>query len=135
MCYNDFNGLIGGKCRVRIRSCGDGWSEDVSTFGEILTTEDSVGLKYTLNSDECSLSYKDGRVTQERKGSQNLRLEFCEGRKTFCTIGSGSMTGSFDILTRSIKFFSGKGGFKLKLEYNSGTDGEKISLSLTASKI
>ncbi len=135
MCYNEFNGLSAGDCRVNIRSSGDGWSEDIGTEGKISFSDGALCLNYTLKGDGCSLTFKNGAATQIRRGLQCLSLSFIEGQKTNCVIGEGGLCGSFGITTSKLKIVSGKGGFRLSLEYISGTDGEKVNLVLTAVKI
>lgn len=120
--------------KVNISSAGCGWTDNKTAEGEITEADGAVIINYSLDGDECVLTVKDGVVTQERRGEQYVKITFEEGEKTQCAIGSGGLSGSFEIVTRSIKFISGKGGYKLSLEYLNGSDKELVNLTLTAVK-
>ena len=120
--------------RINIRSVGNGWTDNKLTEGEVTETKSGVIVKYPLDGDECILTVDGGKVTQQRTGGQFVKITFEEGAKTQCTIGSGGLSGSYEIFTRSLKFISGKGGYKLSLEYLNGSEGEIIKLTLTAVK-
>ena len=121
--------------KVNISSIGDGWSDYKSVQGEIYEEGGVITVKYSLDGDECVLTVKDGKAVQERKGGQCVKISFQEGKRTKCEIGSGSFYGSYEILTKRLKFICGKGGYKLLLEYENGSAGELIELTLTAVKI
>lgn len=126
MCYNE-------KVKVNINSCGGGWSDEKITEG-VLTVADSgeISLAYALDGDSCNLTVKDGKVTQTRRGEQCVNVTFIKGLSTQCTVGSGGLSGSYEVFTRKLEYVSGKGGFRLSLEYLSGSDKELIRLTLTA---
>lgn len=126
MCYNE--------CKVNIRSVGNGWTDTKLTDGKFSEADGTVRINYLLDGDECRLTVEGKKVTQERRGGQYVKINFEEGKKTECVIGSGGLTGSFEIFTRSIRFISGKGGYKLSLEYINGSDKEPIKLDFTAVK-
>lgn len=121
--------------KVNIRSKGNGWVDERTATGTVFSDENTFTLNYSLDGDECTLTYNNGKVTQIRRGENCLRLDFEEGKRTSCIIGSGEVCGSYEIYTRRIKFLSGKGGYKLDLEYEGGADCELINLNLTAVKI
>lgn len=133
MCYNDLNVCV--KCRINIVSSGDGWNDSVTAYGTICEKGDSLRLDYPIAGDECTLKVENKIVTQERRGSQYFYLTFTENETTKCIIGEGALSGSYDIYTHSIKILKGKGGCRITLIYNSGSDGETIRLTLTAAKL
>lgn len=118
--------------KVIIRSDGRGWTDEKITEGEVSQVGNGVRLLYSLDGDGCELTANAKRVVQKRSGDQSVAIEFVEGKSTECVIGSGSFRGSYKIFTKSLKFVSGKNGFKLSLEYENGSDGELIKLILTA---
>lgn len=120
--------------KVKISSVGNGWTDEKTTEGEIIESDGGVCIKYRLDGDECVLTVKDKTVTQDRHGEQCVKISFKEGERTQCVIGSGGLAGSYEVFTSSIIFFSGKGGYKLSLEYLNGSDKEPIKLLLTAVK-
>lgn len=119
---------------MNIRSVGEGWTENKSVECEITETDSGVIFKYRLDGDECILAADCKKVTQKRTGKQFVEISFIEGEKTRCTIGNGGFCGSYEIFTRSLNFISGKGGYKISLEYLNGSEGELIKLTLTAVK-
>ena len=119
---------------VNISSGGNGLTEEKTAEGEVTEADGAVRVKYNLDGDECVLTVKDKTVTQERRGEQCVKISFKEGERTQCVIGSGGLIGSYEVFTQSIKFLSGKGGYKLSLEYLNGSDKEPIKLLLTAVK-
>ena len=121
--------------KVNIRSNGNGWVDERTATGTVSSGENAFTLNYFIDGDECALTYNDGKITQIRRGGNCLRLDFEEGKCTSCVIGSGEVCGSYEIYTRRINFLSGKGGYKLTLEYEGGADRELIILNLTAVKI
>ena len=126
MCYNN----IGVK--VTINSCGGNWKDSRSADGVFTRTQDGCSVKYSLDGDECVLTVNGGTVTQERLGVQRVNITFEQGKTTQCTIGSGGLSGGFEVFTRKLETLYGKGGFKVSLEYESGADKEIINLTLTA---
>ena len=120
--------------KVNISSVGNGWTDEKSTEGEVTEADGAVIIRYTLDGDECVLTVNGNTVTQERRGEQCVKISFKEGESTQCVIGSGGLSGSYEIFTRSINFFLGKGGYKLSLEYLNGSEKEPIKLLLTAVK-
>lgn len=120
--------------RINITSCGSGWSDCKTCEGEVIVSDGAAVINYTLDGDKCTLTADGAKVIQNREGLQRVHIEFEEGKKTICTFGDGAMSGSFEILTKKIKFVSGKGGLRLDLEYLSGKDMEPVSLTLTALK-
>lgn len=120
--------------RINITSNGANWSDNKTCEGDVTFSDDTVIINYTLDGDKCTLTVGRGKVIQKRTGAQNVNVQFEEGKKTSCTLGSGGLSGSFEILTEKIKFVSGKGGLRLNLEYLSGNDREHVSLTLTALK-
>ena len=118
--------------KVIIRSEGRGWTDEKITEGKVSQVKNGVRLAYSLDGDGCALIANAKRVVQKRSGDQCVAIEFVEGKITKCEIGSGSFRGSYNIFTKSLKFASGKNGFKLSLEYENGSDGELIKLVLTA---
>lgn len=119
-------------CSVNINSKGAGWSDWRASDGEIFETAKGTVIRYALDGDRCELTLSDGKVMQTRRGEQCVTICFEEGKQTECIIGSGGFTGSFKIFTKSLKILSGKGGYRITIEYLSGVDGELINLSFTA---
>ena len=128
MCYNE-------NVKVNIDSCGRGWTDKKTADGLLTEDKDGVKLFYEIDGDECTLTYKNGKAVQKRQGEQFVEIAFEQGQRTSCTVGSGGLSGSYEVFTNKLNFVSGKGGFKLSLEYTSGTDRELIKLTLTAVKI
>ena len=126
MCYNNRN------VKVTVTSRGGNWSDSKSSDGVFSLTCDGCIVEYCLDGDKCVLTVKKDAVTQERRGAQNVFITFERGKTTQCTIGSGGLSGGFEIFTRNIEILYGKGGFKVSLEYESGSDKEIINLSLVA---
>lgn len=120
--------------RINITSRGNGWSDSKTCEGEVVVSDGVTVINYTLDGDKCTLTSNGAKVIQKREGLQCVHIEFEEGKKTICTFGDGAMSGSFEVLTKKIKFVSGKGGLRLELEYLSGSDKEPVSLTLTALK-
>ena len=118
--------------KVIIRSEGRGWTDEKITEGKVSQVKNGVRLAYSLDGDGCELIANAKRVVQKRSGDQCVAIEFVEGKITKCKTCSGSFRGSYNIFTKSLKFASGKNGFKLSLEYENGSDGELIKLVLTA---
>lgn len=118
--------------KIIISSYGNGWSDEQACEGEVTFSGGAVAINYTLDGDNCMLTVDGGKVIQRRIGAQNVNIQFEEGKKTDCTFGSGGLSGSFEVLTKKIKFISGKSGLKLYLEYLSGNDREQINLTFTA---
>ena len=118
--------------KVIIKSRGNGWTDEKVTEGKICEIEDGVKLAYSLEGDECVLSLFSGKVIQERRGEQSLKISFEEGKYSDCIIGEGNLCGSYKIFTRKMEFLHGKNGFSLSLEYENGSDKEIINLFLTA---
>lgn len=118
--------------KINITSRGRDWSDSKTCEGEVTFASGETIINYTMDGDACTLKTDGVKAVQSRVGEQNIYIEFEEGKKTQCTFGSGSLSGSFEILTKKIKFVSGKGGVKLNLEYLSGNDEEPVSLTLTA---
>lgn len=129
MCYN-LNESAARKCKVNINSSRSDGS--VSAFGTVEQAEGRTTVRYTLDGDNCTLTYSNGVAEQNRVGGQNIKITFEDGRKTFCEIASGAFSGGFEVFTKSLKFISGKGGIKLALDYESGTDKERTKLTFTA---
>lgn len=126
MCYNNRN------VKVTVTSRGGNWSDSKSSDGVFSLTGEGCKVKYSLDGDECVLTVNGNAVTQERRGEQNVFITFERGKTTRCTIGSGGLSGGYDIFTRNIEILYGKGGFKISLGYESGSDKEIINLSLVA---
>ncbi len=126
MCYNNRN------VRVTVNSRGSDWSDSKSSDGVLTLTPSGCKIVYYIDGDECVLSVDGGCVTQERCGEQNVRINFELGKRTQCVIGSGGLAGGYDIFTRRLETLSGKGGFRVELEYANGSDEEIINLTLSA---
>lgn len=126
MCYNI------SSVRVTVNSHGANWKDSKSSEGEFSLTDSGCMLNYSLDGDKCVLTVNGETVTQERRGEQNVSISFERGKTTQCTIGNGGLSGGYEIFTRNIEIFYGKGGFKISLEYESGSEKEIINLSLTA---
>lgn len=119
--------------KIKICSFGSGWKDERNAVGSVEEGE-FLKISYSLDGDECVFVYSGGSAVQERRGSQRIKIGFDKGRATQCVIGSGSLSGAFDIYTRDIIFKKGKFGFRIILDYESGSDREKIKLELTAVK-
>ena len=120
--------------KINISSVIDGFEELKTAEGEVVQAGEKVTFKYGLDGDECLISVNCGKAVYERSGEQCVKINFEEGVKTLCEIGSGGFYGSFEIYTQSLKFISGKGGYKLSLEYLNGNENQLIKLTLTAVK-
>ncbi|MDE6441626.1 MAG: DUF1934 domain-containing protein [Clostridia bacterium] len=120
--------------RINITSNGANWSDNKTCEGDVTFSDGAVIINYTLDGDKCTLTVDSGKVVQNRVGAQNVNVQFEEGKKTSCIFGSGGLSGSFEILTEKIKIVYGKGGLRLNLEYLSGSDRERVNLTLTAFK-
>lgn len=70
--------------------------------GELDFYKDAFNLSYTLEGDECILSYRDKILTQKRSGEANLFLVFEEGKETLCTLGEGGSEGCFPLFTEKL---------------------------------
>lgn len=130
MCYN-LNKSAPRRCKIKINSS---LSDEISAFGTIEEAEGKLNVLYTLDGDDCALTYSDGKAEQTRRGGQNVKISFERGEKTFCEISSGAFSGGFEIFTESLEFISGRGGIRLGLGYV-GADGEAARLTFTAAYI
>ena len=120
--------------KISISSAGVGFKDFKTAEGEVTEEGGAIIFKYSLDGDSCVLTVRDGKATQERRGEQFVKIDFEEGVKTKCEIGNGGFCGSYEVYTKSLKFISGKGGYKLSLEYLNGNEKQLIKLTFTAVK-
>lgn len=120
--------------KINISSVIDGIENFNTTEGEVYKDSGEVIFKFSLDGDECVITVKDGKTLYERRGEQCVKIAFEEGKKTLCEIGCGGFCGSFEVFTKSLKIISGKGGYKLSLEYLNGNENQLIKLTFTAVK-
>lgn len=118
------------NCKVTIISKGEGFESDIKTSGVLKERENSFTLNYSIEGDECALSYDGGAVTQQRRGGQNIEMTFIKDKTTACKIGTGNFAGEFPLYCKDINFTKDECGIKLSLKYNCG-EGD-INLCLTA---
>ncbi|MDE5942969.1 MAG: DUF1934 domain-containing protein [Clostridia bacterium] len=131
MCYNDFNGQRETPCTVKIKTYGGGLDSDISAEGTCKTFNGGAMVNYLTDGDKTEFFFKAGSAEYIRSGLQLIRMPFKEGETTLCEIGYGNMKGSFEVLTRKIEILSAVHGHRVRLEYESGQDGEKVELSFT----
>ncbi|MDE6868716.1 MAG: DUF1934 domain-containing protein [Clostridia bacterium] len=131
MCYNDFNGQSDILCSVRIITCGGGLDGDISAEGTCKKNNGAVLVNYSTDGDKTTFFFKEGEAEYVRSGSQNIRMPFKVGKTTICEIGYNGMKGSFEVVTRKIEILSAMHGHRVRLEYESGQEGERVELSFT----
>jgi hypothetical protein len=118
------------KCKIAIKSCGNGWNDNTQVFGEY-SYEGGVGeLDYFLNGDKCKLTISKTRLEQVRTGSVDIKITLQQNQKTLCIIGGEEMRGGYEVVTQSFKALVGKMGCMAEITYLSGKDKEKINFSL-----
>ena len=122
------------KYRINIVSSGRDWNDEISTEGDLTSADGLITVGYLLDGDKCTLTAEGGRIVQERRGGQNVHIEFEEGKYTECTFGSGGFTGKYEVFTDKMKMICTKAGFRLVLGYISGSDREYVNLKFTALK-
>ena len=113
-------------CSIEMRSEGEGWKSNISAEGKV-ENNDGVKFFYEVDGDSCTLSYKDGIVTQQRLGEQNITITFQEGIKTYFMLKSGGFSGSYDIFTHRLNFNAGSAEYLLRLEYLNGDEPVKLT--------
>lgn len=117
------------NCKV-IVSSGSGRGGAFSSQGKLQIEENGFCLNYKIEGDSCSLSYDGKTLMQKRSGNVCIEMSFVKGEQTECLIGEGGLSGSMPVFTNSLSVVSGKGGVKVKINYDCG--GERVDLILTA---
>ncbi|MDE6666780.1 MAG: DUF1934 domain-containing protein [Clostridia bacterium] len=116
------------KCKVILNNGKpDGY---FTAKGELNFGELGFGLFYDLDGDKCFLSYKNGELVQERRGSVPMLMRFKAGQETSCILGMGVSSGSFPVFTNKIEIKNDEKSVEIKLNYTCG--GENINLQITA---
>ena len=105
------------ECKIKIASCGGGLNTEIRTVGEMCEADGTVIFRYKLEGDDCTLTVKDGTVSQIRSGRQSVFMVFSEGTITEGNTGDGYLICPLEVYTRKISFKCGKGGFRLTLLY------------------
>lgn len=100
----------------------------INASGEFVSEGRNFLLDYFLDGDACSLEYKNGVLTQRRRGSVSLRLEFIEGCESECVIGEGELGGKLPLFCEKLQINGRGGGVDISLEYLLG--GEKYALDI-----
>lgn len=118
------------KCKVRISSSGSNWKDNVLSLGEFNENGGRITVSYKINGDKCELVYSDKKAVQKRSGEQNVEMTFSAGETTFCSLGSGSFCGGFDIFTNSVVFDKKDNGFEILLDYMSGDENIKLAFTV-----
>ncbi|MDE6667322.1 MAG: DUF1934 domain-containing protein, partial [Clostridia bacterium] len=98
--------------------------------GELNFGEAGFELFYDLDGDKCTLSYKNGEIVQERRGSVPILMRFKEGQETACILQMGASSGSFSVFTNKIQIKNDEKSVEIKLNYTCG--GENTDLEITA---
>lgn len=97
MCYNK-------KCTIEIKSCIGGETNTVYAKGRVLKTESDISFDYVLDGDKCTLTYKDNKAVQSRRGKQNITMTFQKGENSECILESGGFSGAFTVFTHDLQF-------------------------------
>lgn len=134
MCYNEIDGQTRVPCSVKIVSKGDSLNEDISTGGVYRNIDGGVFVCYVSDGDQSTFFFKGGEAEYVRTGSQYIRMFFEQGKATRCEIGYGNMNGFFEVTTRKIEIVSDGNGHRVRLEYESGQDGDITELTFTVLK-
>ena len=122
-------------CRLTIISRGSEWESNISCCGRMKISDNSAVICYSMDGDECTLSLSPGRIEQVRKGSTNIRISFVEGGKTACILGDELLRGGYEVFTSRLSCIIKKFGAVARIEYLSGEDRERITLSVSATYI
>lgn len=118
------------NCKVTL-SGGDGGKKHQSTG--VLTAEGKgFKLLYSIDGDECVLTYDGLTLTQKRAGAFQTEIVFSEGRQTECSFCEGGLTGKLPVNCKRLDVICGKLGVNIKINYDCG--GQNIYLNLTAAK-
>jgi len=117
------------NCKVII-SRGKERGGEFASQGNLQTCEKGFRLDYRIESDGCTLLYDGKTLKQNRRGNANIEMTFTEGEETFCTLGEGGLCGTMPVYTDVLAVTRGRGGVKVKLNYECG--GERVDLVLTA---
>lgn len=133
VCSSSSDGAI--DCRLSIISCGNKWESNISCRGRIKILGDSAVVHYAIDGDECTLILSQDRIEQVRKGSVNIRISFVEGGKTACILGDENLRGGYEVFTSRLSCTVKKFGAVARIEYLSGEDKERITLSVRATFI
>lgn len=120
------------ECRLAITSRGEGWKSDIIVPARVEIAQDCVQAYYVLDGDECAFTYSRGRAEQTRKGSVNIRMSFVCGRRTACILGEGGLSGGYPVFTDRLDCLIRERGFMARIDYRSGNDGERVTVSLRA---
>ena len=107
------------KIKIRLSSRQNGENFISECEGAVEECGGETKFVYPLNGDGCELTVRaDGSVTQTRRGSINIEMEFVRGEKTFCRISDGAFCGEFPVFCESAEFAKDEKGYNLKLRYS-----------------
>lgn len=120
------------NCKVIISSGKERGGEFISQ-GKLQIEEKGFRLNYKIEDDECLLLYDGETLKQTRRGNVFIEMTFVKNRQTECTVGESGFTGRMPVVTNKLSVVCGKGGVKVKINYNCG--GETVDLFLTAVRV
>lgn len=127
----DYNKSTAYNCKVTVSSGAE--AKKHMSSGVLTAEENGFTLLYSIDGDNCVLSYNGSVLTQKRTGAFQTEISFCEGTETECGFSDSGFSGKLPVICERLEVISGKLGVNIKIKYDCG--GEGMNLILTAAKI
>ena len=93
-------------------------------------------LEYIFDNAHYKLQVSANRIYHVRYGDTNMKLEFCQGELTDCTLGGEGLDGDFGIYTHELHIMLTPNGCSAQMKFSESAEDERfIHKKITAYKV